>query len=149
VLIAVRVDTVVRWIPRPTERAYFAGVSMVLALMLLGTLVRSVSFDSWYEYDPDRPALCREVRSQLEPGELVAFVDYPSPDLLFCLDRHGWLFGAGEWTADDLLRVWKESANILVVPDSVPAAALPDALRRHAILVTNSGRLTAYRLDAR
>jgi len=88
------------------------------------------------------------LQPQLQPRELVAFVDYPSPDLLFCLDRHGWPFGAGEWTSDDLLRVWKQGASVLVVPDSVPAAALPDGIRRHATLMANVGHLTAYRLEA-
>jgi len=127
------------------SRSWPAAMTLIVAS---STLVRSVSFHSWYEYDPDRPLLCRELRPQLQPRELVAFVDYPSPDLLFCLDRHGWLFGEGEWSSDDLLEAWKQGAGVLVVNDSASTGALPDGIRHHATLMARTGHLTAYRLDA-
>jgi hypothetical protein len=107
--------------------------------------VRSVSFHSWYEYDPDRLQLCRELQPKRQPRDLVAFVDHPSPDIRFCLDRHGWLFGTGEWTSDDLLRAWTQGASVLVVPDAVPPP-LPEAIRSHATLLARSGQLSACRL---
>jgi 4-amino-4-deoxy-L-arabinose transferase-like glycosyltransferase len=130
----------------PPALTYVTAVTLVLAAMLLSTFVRSVSFHSWYEYDLDRVQLCRELRTQLRPRELVAFLDYPSPDLLVCLDRHGWLFSAGAWSATDVLRIWQQGAAILVVPAPGLPATIPEPIRGNSALVARSGHLSAYRL---
>jgi hypothetical protein len=91
--------------------------------------------------------MCRDLSAQLESRDLVVFLDYPSPDLLFCLDRHGWLFDAGGWTASDLFTAWREGAAVLVVPSSVPSDAIPRAIKDRSALVARSGYLAAYRLE--
>jgi len=145
-LIATGLPAGIRFLSR-TDAARLAGVTLALAAMLCSTFVRSVSFHSWYEYDLDRVQLCRDLRPQLRSHDLVAFLDYPSPDLLFCLDRHGWLFGAGTWSAGDLLTVWRQGAAVLVLPDSVSAADLPGAMNERSVLIARSGHLSAFRLQ--
>ena len=146
VLIAIGLPAGIRFLSR-TDAARVAGVTLALAAMLCSTFVRSVSFHSWYEYDLDRVQLCRDLQPQLRSHDLVAFLDYPSPDLLFCLDRHGWLFGTGAWSAGDLLTVWRQGAAVLVFPASVSAADLPRAMNQRSVLITRSGHLSAYRLE--
>jgi hypothetical protein len=130
-----------------TDRTRLVAVSLALAAMLCSTFIRSVSFHSWYEYDLDRVQLCRDLQPQLRSNDLITFVDYPSPDLLFCLDRHGWLFGAGAWSASDLLAVWRQGAAVLVLPGSVSTADLPPAMTERSVQIARSGRLSAYRLQ--
>jgi hypothetical protein len=132
---------------RLDERSHALALTSVLAVMLLSTFVRSVSFHSWYEHDPDRVQLCRDLQPQLAPRALVAFFDYPSPDLLFCLDRHGWLFAAGRWSADDVTSVWKQGADVIVLPAPLSQAALPEAMRDRSVLIARSGHLSAYRVE--
>jgi hypothetical protein len=146
VLVVIGVRDGIRVVSR-TDRGYVTGVTFVLAAMLLSTFVRSVSFHSWYEYDLDRVQMCRDLQPQLQSRDLVVFLDYPSPDLLFCLDRHGWLFEAGRWTASDLFAVWRQGAAVLVVPSSVPPAAIPRAVKERSALIAHSGHLAAYRLE--
>jgi len=145
-LIAIGFRDGIRFLSR-TDRGRLIGVTLALAAMLSSTFVRSVSFHSWYEYDLDRVQLCRDLQPQLRSHDLVAFLDYPSPDLLFCLDRHGWLFGTGAWSAGDLLTVWRQGAAVLVFPASVSAADLPRAMNQRSVLITRSGHLSAYRLE--
>ncbi len=145
ILIAIGLRDGVRFVSR-TERGYMAGMTLALAAMLLSTFVRSVSFHSWYEYELDRVQMCRDLRPQLRTHDLVAFIDYPSPDLLFCLDRHGWLFAENAWSADDLWTIWRLGAAVLVIPASVSEAVLPPAMRRQSVLIAHSGRLSAYRV---
>ena len=91
--------------------------------------------------------MCRDLQPQLRSHDLVAFLDYPSPDLLFCLDRHGWLLGTGAWSASDLLTVWRQGAAVLVVPLSISAADFPEAMNERSVLIARSGHLSAYRLE--
>lgn len=125
-----------------------AAISFVLAAILLSTVVRSLSFHSWYEYDPDRAQLCRELKPQLAQHELVAFLDYPSPDVLLCLDRRGWLFAPDAWNAESVLRIWQKGAAVVVVPAPALPIEIPERLRQHAVQIAHAGSLAAYRMKA-
>jgi hypothetical protein len=126
------------------EARHTLAISCTLAAMLLSTFVRSVSFHSWYESDPDRAQLCRDLKPQLAQHDLVAFLGYPSPDVLVCLDRRGWLFDE-TWTSDDALRAWQQGAVVFVVrAPSLPARA-PERLRERSVRVAQAGALGAYR----
>lgn len=146
VLIAVGLSDGLRELAGLTERRYVSAVTVALALAALSTFVRSVSAHSWYEYDPDRVELCRQLRGELAPTDLLLFVDYPNPDLLFCVDRRGWVTDEN-WTADILSDAWEEGAGVLVLRDSISLTSIPQEMRPRNAPIARAGDLAAYRLD--
>ena len=75
------------WTRTRTIAAY-AGILWIAAI---STFVRSVSAHNWYELNTARLRLCEDLKPLLSEEERVAFVHDPNPDVLFCLDRKGWL----------------------------------------------------------
>jgi hypothetical protein len=90
-------------------------------VLVVSSFVRSVSFHSWYEVDSDKQQFCEELVPLLQRSDLVAFADYGSPDLLFCLDRRGWLLHAEESTPARLGEIIRQGASVLVMQNSWPA----------------------------
>ena len=99
---------------RAAARLYVAGV--VFGVMLLTTFLRSVSANSWCQYDPAEAQLCTEGARLLDRNDLLLFVNYDSPQLLFCLDKRGWLFA----TSDDpqIVNAWRKGASVLVIRET-------------------------------
>ncbi len=67
------------------------ALAVVVWLTAVTTFVRVVSAHSWYEVSPARVCICEELTQVLKPNQRVAFAHYGSPDILFCVDRRGWL----------------------------------------------------------
>lgn len=112
---------IVQWVTRTGERRRWTDARRlsvtagILALSLFATFVRSVSFHNWYEIDRSRLRLCEDLRPMLRPDDLIAFVGDLSPDVLYCLDRRGWLFS--EITPRNQLRdLVADGADIVVAP---------------------------------
>jgi hypothetical protein len=87
----------------------------ILALAMLATFVRSANFHSWYETDRARQRTCEDLRPGLRPDDLVAFVGDLSPDILFCLDRRGWLY-AETTPVPELRQLLNDGVNVIVIP---------------------------------
>jgi Dolichyl-phosphate-mannose-protein mannosyltransferase len=87
-------------------------------MMVVSCFVRSVSFHSWYEVDQDKLRFCSLLRPQLAAGELVVFADYTSPDVLYCLDRRGWLHQGPPMTVEQVRQRKDSGADVLVMPMS-------------------------------
>ena len=90
----------------------------LLWMMLLSCFIRSVSFHSWYEVDQEKLRFCSLLRPQLAPGELVVFADYTSPDVMYCLDRRGWLHQGPPMTVEQVGHRRDSGADVLVMPMS-------------------------------
>lgn len=133
--------------PMVSERRYLPIVIAALALMASTTFIRSVSAHSWYDYDVDRVEMCRQLRGQLQPRDLVAFVDDPNPDLLFCVDRRGWLFPPGQWSGVELSNARRDGARVLVLPRPQAMLSIPEDMRPRSEPIARAGDLAAYRLD--
>jgi hypothetical protein len=95
------------------------AVGVILWLMLLTTFVRSVSFHSWYEVDTRKASFCRALGSAIPADERVTFIAYNSPDVLYCLDRKGWLL------TEDFSRV----SDVLAAAPGTTVIAMPDTAR--------------------
>lgn len=100
-----------RWLAAQRLRAS----AFVIGLAVLAAFVRNAGFHSWYEVDQTRAEVCRNLSPRLATGELVAFVGYKSPDILFCLDRRGWLLDE-DTPHDQLRRVIPDGAGVIVIP---------------------------------
>lgn len=87
----------------------------ILWLAAMTTFVRSVSAHNWYELDRSRQRLCEDVRPLLMPSDRVVFANERNPDVLFCLDRKGWLLNYHESNATYLRRFVAAGATIAII----------------------------------
>ena len=116
----------------------------LLWLLAITTAVRSLSAHSWYEVEAGRLALCQAIAPQIEPRDRLLFVNYPSPDVMFCVDRPGWIL---DWPAraPEVQQAARDGASIVLLPPS-DAAQLGRLLDGARLLATSS-ELSAYRLN--
>jgi hypothetical protein len=91
-------------------------VATTLWLMLLFSFVRSVGFHSWYDVDLEKVQFCSLLKPVLKPSDRIAFADYNSPDILFCLDRRGWLTSTTEMPATEARLLRDSGAAVLAMP---------------------------------
>jgi hypothetical protein len=117
-----------------------------IALALLGSMVlfsfgRTISFHSWYSIDSEKEYFCSMLRPLLGPQDLVVFANYTSPDVMYCLDRRGWLVPEEASKADYMAALAAEGAAVLVMPKPVSPT-----LAENRTLIFSTGRWAAYRL---
>jgi hypothetical protein len=105
------------------------AVGVLLWLMLLTTFVRSVSFHSWYEVDARKASFCRALGGAIPADERVTFVAYNSPDVLYCLDRKGWLLAADFGRVSDVLAS-APGTTVIAMPDTARLADARPAVAR-------------------
>jgi hypothetical protein len=117
--------------------------AVLLWALVVTTVVRSLSAHSWYEIEPGRLELCRAIAPQMQASDRLLFVNYLSPDLMFCLDRRGWIL---DWPAraTEIEQARREGATIALIPPG-DAPGL-DGLLTGARLMAASPELAAYRL---
>jgi hypothetical protein len=115
-----------------------AAIAWTMCLFCFG---RSISFHSWYSVDVDKEYFCSALRPALRPDDLVVFANYNSPDLLYCLDRRGWLLLEEASTAPYLAHLTAQGASVLVAPVPVP----PELSADRPPLVSTQ-RWVSYRL---
>ena len=110
--------TIAQWASRRLPDAWTVQriTITLLWMMLLSCFIRSVSFHSWYEVEHEKLQFCSILRPQLAAGELVVFADYTSPDLLYCLDRRGWLHQGPPLTMEQVGHRKDDGADVLVMP---------------------------------
>jgi hypothetical protein len=110
--------TIAQWAHRRLPDAWTVQriTITLLWMMLLSCFIRSVSFHSWYEVEQEKLQFCSILRPQLAAGELVVFADYTSPDLLYCLDRRGWLHQGPPLTMEQVGHRKDDGADVLVMP---------------------------------
>ena len=118
-----------------------AGLLWVLAVT---TAVRSLSAHSWYEVEPGRLDLCRAIAPQMAPRDRLLFVNYLSPDVMFCVDRPGWIL---DWPAgaSEIEQAKRDGASIALVPPADVRSL--DGLLAGAKVLAASSELVAYRLN--
>lgn len=97
----------------PVERR-IAVLAALIWVAAVSTFVRAASAHSWYEVDYTRVHICEELRRVVPPDQRLAFVHYGSPDLLFCVDRKGWILQDHEVTPARLAELLDRNAVIVL-----------------------------------
>ena len=120
-------------------------VAGIVWLAVMGAFARSVSAHNWYELDAGRVTLCQDVRPLLSETDRVVFVNERSPDVLFCLDRKGWLLNEHEGNMDYLRRFAAQGGSIVIVRASHPVRAELDAAASRLLASTE---YVVYRMKA-
>jgi hypothetical protein len=129
---------------RRQRRALLAAA---MAFAFVASFVRSASANSWYEYPQSELVLCREVSALTSPSDRIVMLGTGDPRFLFCADRRGWLFPAGESTEPNLRRAWEEGARVVIVDRSLADEAVKRFLDEHATLLAATGDLEALRFE--
>ena len=117
----------------------------IVWLAMMSAFARSVSAHNWYELDARRVTLCEDVRPHLSETDRVVFVNDRSPDVLFCLDRKGWLLNEHEGNMDSLRRLAAQGGSIVIVRASHPVRGELDAA---ATRLLESTEYVVYRMKA-
>jgi hypothetical protein len=100
-----------RWSWPRQLSAYF----VVLWIAAVSTLIRNVSAHNWYELNHSRLQLCEALKPVLTPDDRLAFVNDQSPDVLFCVERKGWLLRHDESGVEQVRRLAGEGASVVVL----------------------------------
>ena len=122
------------------DRLVYVCAALLWAVTV-STFARSVSFHSWYEVDERRVRVCEQLAPLLDPADRVAFTNYLSPDILFCLHRKGWLLS--EAGPEQFLDLLKKGAVIVTDRAATENVRVLDGL---ATLITSTPEFLAYRL---
>ena len=117
----------------------------IVWLAIMGAFARSVSAHNWYELDAARVTLCEDVRPHLYATDRVVFVNDRSPDVLFCLDRKGWLLNEHEGNMDYLRRFAAQGGSVVIVRALHPVRSELDAA---ALRLVESTDYVVYRMKA-
>jgi hypothetical protein len=120
-------------------------LAALLALAATSTFVRSVGAHSWYEVRPESVETCRLARELSAPGELVVFIGEDNPQMMFCLDRRGWLISAEDATPARIEAVWNEGARLAVVPAVFEGEETRRLLAERAELLLEQPSTVVYR----
>jgi hypothetical protein len=115
--------------------------AIIAATMCVFCFGRTISFHSWYSVDLRKEYFCSALKPLLGPEDVIVFANYNSPDLLYCLDRRGWLLLEEASTPQHLAALTAQGASILIAPVPVPA---PLSEQREPLLSTLGW--VAYRL---
>jgi hypothetical protein len=122
-------------------------LASVLALALIAGYVRAVSANSWYEYDRDELAACDALRRETSPQERVVMIGNNNPQLLVCIDRKGWLYGAHEVSVERARAAWDAGASIAIMPRAVAGDEVRRFLMENGTVIVRTERTEAYRLE--
>ena len=117
----------------------------IVGLAVMSSFARSVSAHNWYELDAGRVTLCEDLRPHLSESDRVVFVSERSPDVLFCLDRKGWLLNEHEGNMDYLRRFAAQGGSIVIVRASHPVRAELDTAAARLLASTD---YVVYRMKA-
>jgi hypothetical protein len=88
----------------------------ILMLAAICAFVRLVSAHSWFEYSPHDVVLCEALHAATSPTDRLLFVGDNNPQVLFCVDRKGWLLSDAESTEPRVRQAWQAGAKLAIVP---------------------------------
>jgi hypothetical protein len=150
-LIPLGLDELVRRVTGGPVGAEMSGRTTAIVLFTLcalafSTFVRSASFHSWYELETGQPELCRASEEFLEKEDLLLFVGYNSPQLMFCMDRKGWLLADHESQEERVLRAWRDGASVVVVRSTFQSEPLGRWMDRSGRLLFENREWKVLRL---
>ena len=135
-------DVLGKGLPERRDRLLAAA----LGLAVVASFVRAASAHSWYELDNDELAACRSIQSMSDAGDRVVIIGDKSPQLLFCIDRKGWLLGDYEADEARIRGIWHDGARLAVLLHSFDAPNLRRLLADNGRLVLNTPTLELYAL---
>lgn len=89
--------------------------SAILWVAAMSTLIRNVSAHNWYEQNRGRLHLCENLKPLLSDTDRLVFANDQSPDMLFCLDRKGWLLSTDQSTVAHIRSLSQAGASVVVL----------------------------------
>jgi hypothetical protein len=145
-LVGLGLADAIGWLAARLRQPPLVVGTVLCAALVLSTFVRSTSFHSWYEWDPDVLQACGQSRTFLKPGDLLLFVEDNNPKVMFCMDRKGWLLTAAESDDARLEATWRQGATVAVVPGGRTAGPAGTWVTAHGAPIFANPAMTVYRL---
>jgi hypothetical protein len=137
------------WLARrlggPSDRRHVA-LALLLGLAAFCTFVRLASAHSWFEYAPDDLVMCEALQRASAPGDRLLFIGDNNPQMLFCVDRKGWLLTAEESNALRIGDARQAGARLAILSRSLRRADVSRALEDAGPPILTSPTLQVYRL---
>jgi hypothetical protein len=121
----------------------------LVALLAMYTLFRSVGAHSWYDIPVEKLQLCRVGPTFLGAGDRLVFLDYGNPDLLYCLDRRGWLLDGEETNSWRLAEAWRSGGTVFVIPRTVAGTPVDRWVRERGTTDFENSGFAVVRLPPR
>lgn len=146
VVAAPGINQIAVWLARRRPGTREVAVSVLLGLAALSTFVRLASAHSWFEYDPADVVMCDAIQKVTAPAERFVFIGDNNPQMLFCVDRKGWLLSAGESNASRVRQAWQSGAKYAVLPRAFRRADVSQVLAEAGAPILTSRTLEVYRL---
>jgi hypothetical protein len=130
VLVPVGLCALAARIGRGDEDRAAVATSALVGLLVVYSLFRSIGPHSWYDIPVDKAQLCQAGPGFLGAGDRLAVVGSLNPELLYCLDRRGFLFEPGA-EPRRLADAWRLGATVFVLSHASTGERAVEWVRRH------------------
>ncbi len=142
--------TGVSWMSERLQQRFGGGRETILALLLgfaaVCTFVRLVSAHSWFEYAPGDVVMCEAIRRVSSQEDRLVFLGDNNPQMLFCVDRKGWLLASALSDERHLREAWQAGARWAVLARSVQDANVRRVLAETGRPLLVNDTVEVYRL---
>jgi hypothetical protein len=142
VLVAVGADAVASRYGRGSSDRRVCMASLLVGVIVLSAFLRSLN--SWYGVPWEKAHVCAG-RDQLAPDERLVLAGYQNPDLLFCLDRKGWILPPAAVSPAALGNLRAGGAGAVLVTNPAPSA-VADWLEHNGQPLVENRKFKLYRL---
>jgi hypothetical protein len=120
-------------------------LTAAVLLMVATTFVRS--YNSWYGYAWEKTHICAEGPRQTTPADRLIVIGDGNPELMFCLDRKGWITSPDSLSPARLDELRASGASLVLVSSRLRNEALLDWLAARAQPLVRNPRYTLLRIQ--
>lgn len=145
VLVPVGLCAVAERLGRGNADRELTAVFALAASLAVYSLLRSVGPHSWYDCPVDKVQLCRAGSMFLEAGDRLVFPGYENPDLLYCLNRRGWLLEPTESVAQ-LNEAWRSGGTVVILPRALAGTTIERWVKKRGKTAFRNEGFEAVRL---
>ena len=122
------------------------AVASLLGLAASCTFMRVASAHSWFEYAPEDVIMCEGIQHATAAGDRLLFIGDNNPQMLFCVDRKGWLLTPEESNETRIRDARQAGARLAILTRSLRRADVSGALEDAGPPILTSPTLQVYRL---
>jgi hypothetical protein len=107
-----------------------AVLTAAMLMMAASTFLRT--YNSWYGYAWEKTQVCAEGGRLMMPADRLLLIGDGNPELMFCLDRPGWLSAPESLDAARLDTLRGQGASVVLIPSTLENPAVLEWLAAHA-----------------
>ena len=119
-------------------------LTAAVLLMTASTFLRS--YNSWYGYAWEKAHVCAEGARQTAPADRLLVIGDGNPELMFCLDRRGWITSQDSVTPARLDELRASGASVVLVSSKLRNPAVLEWLATRTQPLVRNPRYTLLRI---